>query len=57
MDDENYSILLRWTIYTTVSPQGFPGGPMVIKNPLCNARDTSSISGPERSHMSQGNQA
>ena len=29
---------------------GFPGGP-VVKNPPCNARDTSSIPGPGRLHM------
>ena len=33
---------------------GFPGGPEV-KNPLHTARDTSSIPGPGRSHMPQGN--
>ena len=30
--------------------QGFPGGP-VVKNLPCNARDISSIPGPEGSHM------
>ena len=32
----------------------FPGG-TVAKNPPANARDTGSIPGPGRSHMSQGN--
>ena len=32
---------------------GFPCGP-VIKNPPCNAGDTSLIAGPGRSHMAQG---
>ena len=30
--------------------EGFPGGPLV-KNTSCNARDTSLIPGPGRSHM------
>ena len=30
--------------------QGFTGGP-VVKNPPCNARDTSSIPDPGRSHI------
>ena len=30
--------------------QGFPGG-LMVKKPLCNARDTSSIPDPGRSHM------
>ena len=34
--------------------KGFPGGP-VVKNLPCNARDTSSIPGPGRSHMPSGN--
>ena len=34
--------------------QGFPCGPM-DKNPPCNARDTSSITGPGRSHVLEGN--
>ena len=29
---------------------GFPGGP-VVKNPLCNVKDTDSIPGPGRSHV------
>ena len=33
---------------------GFPGGP-VVKNPPCNARDTSLIPGPGRSHMPRSN--
>ena len=33
---------------------GFPGGP-VVKNPPCNAGDTSSIPGLGRSHMPQSN--
>ena len=36
--------------------QGFPGGPMV-KNPACNARDTSSIPDPGRFHIPQENLA
>ena len=32
----------------------FPGGP-IVKNPLCNARDTSSILDPKSSHMPWGN--
>ena len=34
--------------------RGFPSGP-VVKNPPCNARDTGSIPGPERSHIPQRN--
>ena len=34
--------------------RGFPGGP-VVKNPSCNAEDTSSIPGRGRFHMPQGN--
>ena len=34
--------------------EGFPGGP-VVKNPPCNASDTSSIPGPGRPHMPQSN--
>ena len=33
---------------------GFPGGP-VVKNPPCNAGNTSSIPGPGRFHMQWGN--
>ena len=33
--------------------EGFPGGP--VKNPPCNASDTSSIPGAGRSHMPQSN--
>ena len=33
---------------------GFPGGP-VVKNSPCNARDTSLIPGPGRSHMPRSN--
>ena len=36
--------------------EGFPGGPLV-KNMSCNARDTSLIPGPGRSHMLQVNLA
>ena len=36
--------------------QGFTGGP-VVKNPPCNARDTSSIPDPGRSHIPQENVA
>ena len=35
-------------------PQWFPGGP-VVKNLLCNARDTGLIPGLGRSHMLQSN--
>ena len=34
----------------------FPGGP-VVKNPPANAGDMGSVSGPERFHMLQSNQA
>ena len=34
--------------------EGFPFGP-VAKNPPCNARDTSLIPGPGRSHMLPSN--
>ena len=34
--------------------QGFPGGP-AVKNPPCNARDTSSIPDLGRSHIPQEN--
>ena len=33
---------------------GFPGGP-VVKNPSCNARDTSSIHGAGKSRVPRGN--
>ena len=36
--------------------QGFPGGP-VVRNPPCNARDTSLIPDPGRSHIPQENLA
>ena len=36
--------------------KGFPGGP-VVKNPPCNAGDTSLIPGPGRSHMPWNNKA
>ena len=35
---------------------GFPGG-AVVKNPAANAGDTSSSSGPGRSHMPRSNKA
>ena len=36
--------------------KGFPGGP-VVKNPPCNAGDTSSIPGLGRSHVTRSNEA
>ena len=48
------SLLLIISLDTKIIFEGFPGDP-VVKNPPCNAGDTGSIPGPERSHMPQGN--
>ena len=34
--------------------RGWPGG-LLVKNLPCNAKDTGSIPGPQRSHMPQSN--
>ena len=47
-------MLLIISLDTKIIFEGFPGDP-VVKNPPCNAGDTGSIPGPERSHMPQGN--
>ena len=52
--EEIIHIILEWEKILLSKNQGLPCGP-VVKNPPCDAGDTSLILGPGRSHMLWGN--